>query len=90
MRRVKKHAVRYFYISRNDNGALLHGVVYDKDCKQIWKRKGDYDWALRFTSVLIAIQYAAKYGIDHYRVIDIAGRALYDSTDEEAVRMYAQ
>lgn len=73
--------VQYFYIAENGSGRLCGGVTHSNGCTiskfPIWRDKGNYRWARRFTSVENAVQYAENNDMLNVHVIDGFGQVVY-------------
>ena len=75
---------QFYYIRRNEDGYLLGGVAQRVRMSQstpIWRLPGLFDMARRYRAVDTAVEFAERYRIEDYSVVDIAGRVMYDSTN---------
>ena len=72
--RMKKQNTVYFYIVHRD-GRLLGGAVRGKQCKisLLWRPKGFYHMARRFTTAENAQKFIEDYGIQDVFVVSARG-----------------
>lgn len=72
--------VQYFYIAENGSGRLCGGVTQSNGCTiskfPLWREKGNYRWARRFTSVENAMQYAKDNDMLDTHVVDDTGNVM--------------
>lgn len=71
--------VQYFYIA-DSGGRLCGGIARSNGCTiskfPIWREKGNYKWARRFTSIENAIQYAKDNDMLSTHVVDGMGNVV--------------
>ena len=76
--------IQYFYIAENDGEKLCGGMTrssssgYAMSKFPVWRNKGNYKWARRFTSVENAVKYANDNGIANIHIIDGFGQTVHN------------
>lgn len=88
--RLNKRPIQFYYIRKNDNNYLLHGVAVGQSRNlsptPIFKAPRSFEWARRFSTVENAIKCATESHITGVSVIDRFGHVLCTITNDGEVR----
>ena len=79
--RLNKRPIQFYYIRKNDDNFLLHGVAVGQSRNlpptPIFKAPRSFEWARRFSTVENAIKCATESHITGVSVIDKFGHVIY-------------
>ena len=88
--RLNKRPIQFYYIRKNDDNFLLHGVAVGQSRNlpptPIFKAPRRFEWARRFSTVENAIKCAKESHITDVSVIDRSGHVLCTITKDGEVR----